>query len=113
MGSTSGLDSCNAFANCGNVLAVQTRDRFYRFSRRNTSLRHCQSLFPGNEILPGRDSGIERARHIQLIVSRDKVSARKPTNWAPFARHREISVCMGLRGGAGRTRTSNQTIISR
>jgi two-component system NtrC family sensor kinase len=25
----------------------------------------------------------------------------------------EISVCVGLRGGAGRTRTSNQTIISR
>jgi len=43
---------------------------------------------------------------------RDKVSARKPTNWAPFARHREISVCMGLRGGAGRTRTSNQPIIT-
>ena len=30
-----------------------------------------------------------------------------------FVRHLEISVCMGLRGGAGRTRTSNQTIISR
>ena len=26
---------CNAFANCGNVLAVQTRDRLDRFSRRN------------------------------------------------------------------------------
>jgi hypothetical protein len=32
---------------------------------------------------------------------------------AARARHREISVCMELRGGAGRTRTSNQTIISR
>jgi replication-associated recombination protein RarA len=30
-----------------------------------------------------------------------------------FALNREISVCAGLRGGAGRTRTSNQTIISR
>jgi hypothetical protein len=30
-----------------------------------------------------------------------------------FALNREISVCAGLRGGAGRTRTFNQTIISR
>ena len=29
-----------------------------------------------------------------------------------FALNREISVCAGLRGGVGRTRTSNQTIIS-
>ena len=29
-----------------------------------------------------------------------------------FALNREISVCAGLRGGAGRTRTSDQTIIS-
>jgi hypothetical protein len=77
-----------------------------------TSLRHCRSLFPGNGILRGRDSGVEKARHIQPIVSRDKAPVRKPTNSALFARHREISVCMGLRGGAGRTRTSNQTIIS-
>jgi hypothetical protein len=44
-------------------------------------------------------------------VSRDKGPARKPTNSALFARHREISVCMGLRGGVGRTRTSNQAVI--
>ena len=30
-----------------------------------------------------------------------------------FALIREIPICAGLRGGAGRTRTSNQTIISR
>jgi hypothetical protein len=54
-----------------------------------TSLRHCRSLFPGNGILRGRDSGVETARHIQLIVSRDKAPARKPTNSALFARHRE------------------------
>jgi hypothetical protein len=30
-----------------------------------------------------------------------------------FALNREIPVCVRLRGGAGRTRTSNQTIISR
>ena len=39
------------------------------------------------------------------FVSRDKVPARKPTLSALFARHQEISVCMGLRGGAGRCPT--------
>jgi hypothetical protein len=29
-----------------------------------------------------------------------------------FALNREIPVCAGLRGGAGRTRTSNQTVIA-
>ena len=29
-----------------------------------------------------------------------------------FALNREIPVCSGLRGGAGRTRTSNQTVIA-
>jgi hypothetical protein len=78
-----------------------------------TSLRRCRSLFPGNGILLGGDGCVKKARHIQPIVNRDKIPARKPANSALFARYREISVCMGLRGGAGRTRTSNQTIISR
>jgi hypothetical protein len=78
-----------------------------------TSLRHCRSLFPGNGILRDRDSSVEKAGHIQPIVNRDKGPERKPTNSALFARHRKISVCMGLRGGAERTRTSNQTIIGR
>jgi hypothetical protein len=51
-----------------------------------TSLRHCWSPFPGNGILRGRDSGVEKARHIQPIVSRDKTPARKPTDSALFAR---------------------------
>jgi hypothetical protein len=76
-----------------------------------TGLRQCRSPFNG--ISGGRDNGVETARHIQPIVSRDKAPARKPASSVLFARHREISVCMGLRGGAGRTRTSNQTIISR
>jgi hypothetical protein len=33
--------------------------------------------------------------------------------WGLFAINREISVCVRLRGGAGRTRTSNQTVICR
>jgi hypothetical protein len=31
---------------------------------------------------------------------------------AAFGVSREISVCVGLRGGAGRTRTSNQMVMS-
>jgi hypothetical protein len=48
-----------------------------------------------------------------VIHGDTKPPARKPTNSAPFARHREISVCKGLRGGAERTRTSNQAVMSR
>ena len=76
-----------------------------------TSLRLCRSLFPGNGNLKGRDNGVEKARQKQPIVSRDKARARNPARPALFARHREISVCMGLRGGVGRTRTSNQAIM--
>jgi hypothetical protein len=38
--------------------------------------------------------------------------ARIAASSGQFALNREISVCAGLRGGAGRTRTTNQTIIS-
>src|SRR6516225_9623561 len=43
---------------------------------------------------------------------RDKMRAQIAANSGRFALNWEISVCAGLRGGAGRTRTSNQTIIS-
>jgi hypothetical protein len=66
-----------------------------------TSLRHYQFLFPENGILMGRDSGVEKVRHIQPIVNRDKVPVRKSTNPALFARHREVSVCMGCVVGPG------------
>jgi hypothetical protein len=42
--------------------------------------------------LRGRDSGVEKARHVQPIVSRDEAVTRKSTNSALFARRREISV---------------------
>ena len=43
------------------------------------------------------------------IVNRDEVPARKPTNSALFARHWEISVCIGLCGGK---RSHRQTCLS-
>ena len=46
-------------------------------------LRQCRSLFPGNGILRGRDNGVEKARHIQPIVSRDK----RPHENPPVRRH--------------------------
>ena len=73
-----------------------------------TSLRHCRSPFPGNGILRGRD----RRRRKGPLQSTDRQQrqspAGKPTNSALFARHRKISVCVGLFGGPGRTRTRNQ-----
>ena len=63
-----------------------------------------EHLFPGNGILRGRDSGVKKARHIQPIVSRDKATLENPPNSALLARGREISVCIGLRGG-GRSRS--------
>src|SRR6202040_1195396 len=37
---------------------------------------------------------------------------RTPASSGLFATSREISACTRLRGGAGRTRTSNQTVIA-
>jgi len=104
-----------AAANCGAKGSQPRGLTRYNSAARPTpadSFRQCRSPFPGNGILRGRDNGVEKARHIQSIVSRDKTPARNAANSAPYARHREISVCRGLRGGPGRTRTANQTIIS-
>jgi hypothetical protein len=58
-------------------------------------------------------------RHWQLAAACDatcraetECPARIPANSGLFAINREISVCVRLRGGAGRTRTSNQTVIA-
>jgi hypothetical protein len=77
------------------------------------SLRQDQSPLPGNGILRGRDKGTETASEIQSITCRDKTRPRIPPVRGYSGASREISVCTRLRGGAGRTRTSNQTIISR
>ena len=76
------------------------------------SLRQHQSPLPGNEILRGRDKATETASVIQSITCRDKMRPRIPPVRGYSRASREISVCVGLRGGAGRTRTSNQTIIA-
>jgi hypothetical protein len=77
------------------------------------SLRQHRSPLSGNAILRGRDKGAETAPQIQLTDRRDKMRARIPAGAGQFAMNREISVCVRLRGGPGRTRTSNQAVMSR
>jgi hypothetical protein len=53
--------------------------------------------------------GIERVKVLfKILVGRTQ---DKDSSSGEFAPNREISVCVRLRGGAGRTRTSNQTAI--
>ena len=66
----------------------------------------------GNAIFQGRDKDLKTVPAIQSADCRDKMRAQIAANSGRFALNWEISVCAGLRGGAGRTRTSNQTIIS-
>ena len=56
-------------------------------------------------MVPKFPSGADVATH------RDPAPARKPVNSAVFAKSREISVRVRLRGGAERTRTPNQAVM--
>src|ERR1700720_4649295 len=76
------------------------------------SLYQRQSPPLGNAIFQGRDKDPETAPAIQGADCRDKMRARIAAGSGLFALNREISVCAGLRGGAGRTRTCNQTVIA-
>jgi hypothetical protein len=53
-----------------------------------------------------RDKGAEMAVGILLAARRDQAPARKPAGSGLFAKSREISVRVRLRGGVGRTRTT-------
>jgi hypothetical protein len=77
-----------------------------------TGLCLSRSPFPGN----GNSRPENRARQtplqIQIPGARDQAFAAHAAFWGLFARNREISPNVGLRGGLGRTRTSSQTIMS-
>jgi hypothetical protein len=73
----------------------------------NASLRRRETQFSRAETKTS-----ETAPAIQWADCRDKMRARIAASSGLFALNREISVCAGLRGGAGRTRTSNQTVIA-
>ena len=76
------------------------------------SLRRHRSLLSGNAILGGRDKGPEMALEFRSAACRDRTRVRIPAGSGLFATRREISVCIGMRGGPGRTRTSNQAVMS-
>jgi hypothetical protein len=90
----------------------QGRDKCSLLRIRTESLRTAVSV-SGKREFPARDKRAGKAAKIRMALGRDDVHTRKPANSGLFIMNREISVCVGLRGGAGRTRTSNQTIISR
>src|SRR4029077_10736980 len=75
------------------------------------SLYQRRSPPSGNAIFQGRDKDPETAPAIQWADCRDKMRARPAAMSGLFALNREISVCVRLRGGVGRTRTSNQAVI--
>src|SRR5262249_875809 len=60
-----------------------------------------------------RDKGHQTSLNQRRQVSRAHAIARQPANSRLFAPLQEISPKAGVRGGPGRTRTSNQTVISR
>ena len=95
----------------GNAI-LRGRDKCPLLRIRTESLRTAVSV-SGKRELPARDKRAGKAAKIRMALGREDVHTRKPPNSGLFTMNREISVCVGLRGGAERTRTSNQTIISR
>jgi hypothetical protein len=79
------------------------------FERR---LRHLWSPFPGNGFFEARDTVANRRPQQLLGRLRDQARAQKPANSRLFIRLQEISANLGLPGGPGRIRTSNQTVMS-
>jgi len=65
----------------------------------------------GKRNFEARDKGAEIALRSQCDHSQRPSAARETANSAVFAKSQEISVRLRLRGGPGRTRTSNQAVI--
>ena len=65
----------------------------------------------GKRNFQGKDKEAETALEIQGRRCRDKISLGNSANSGPIARFREISVRTRVRGGLGRTRTSNQAVM--
>jgi len=76
-------------------------------------LRQHKSPFPGNVFLRARDKSPKKRPQRQLRFSETKRRHDNAANPGLFASRQEISAIGGLRGGPGRIRTSNQTVIAR
>src|SRR5215471_15667756 len=66
---------------------------------------------PGKRFLDCRDRRPRTASEAVLLPCRDCKPALRPAKPRVFVKPREISVSVGLRGGAGRTQTSNQPVM--
>ena len=67
----------------------------------------------GKRNFQGKDKEAETALEIQGRRCRDKISLGNSANSGIIAGFREISVRTRMRGGLGRTRTSNQAVMRR
>jgi hypothetical protein len=72
-----------------------------------------RSLFPRKRNFGARDKGHQTSLNQRRQVSRAHAIARQPANSRLFAPLQEISPKAGVRGGPGRTQTSNQTVMAR
>ena len=70
-------------------------------------------VLPGNGIPPPRDSWPKIASRPENVSAETETPTSKPANCGPLASLREIFRFERVRGGPGRTRTSNQTVTSR
>src|SRR3984885_8314275 len=71
-----------------------------------------ESLFPGNGILCAGTKATKFPRKIPRDASRDEITTTSRPIRRQLPHGREISLKVGMRGGAGRTRTSEQEIMS-
>ena len=78
---------------------------------RTVSLRTKVSV-AGKRNFQGRDKEAETAWKVQGPRCRDKASLNNPANSGLVSENQEISVSGRMRGGPGRTRTSNQAVMS-
>jgi hypothetical protein len=77
------------------------------------SLSNVSLRFPGNAIFRPETRAPKRPLKAKCLIPETKRPEYKAAKRGHFAILQEISVCMGMRGGAGRTRTSNQAVMSR
>jgi hypothetical protein len=66
----------------------------------------------GADLLGGGDKRAKNTHRLSMCRLRERPLSHNPANSAHFARSQELSGITRLRGGPGRTRTSNQTVMS-
>ena len=92
------------------IVAIDLSDR--RSNANRTASLSNPSLFPGKREFRRRDKLRKNAPETELRCRRDRSPKRMPANCGPFSSVQEISLRAGVRGGAGRTRTCKQEIMS-